>query len=91
MVLLSINLMGVPVYQSLCDQILFALLAKRLGIRKAGSTPLTSLSLKSYTLQVFTDLDIITVRQAVFAYCLHHDTPGVGKMSWDDLFNNIAK
>lgn len=78
-------------YQSFCERILFALLAKRLGIEVSGPTCINTLELKEYTIQVFNDLGILTVQQAIIAYCLHHDTPGIGKGSWDDFLNAVTR
>lgn len=75
----------------LCDWLLFKLIARRLNIVLKENTPLSTLPLKEYSQEAFSSLKIKTVKQAVIAYCLHHDTPGIGQGTWDDLLNVITR
>tara|TARA_B100000929_G_C15405339_1_gene386055 strand:- start:135 stop:356 length:222 start_codon:yes stop_codon:yes gene_type:complete len=70
--------------------VLIHILAKRLGIIKKPSTPVKDLRVNEYTQEILSQLKFKTVGDVIEAYCLHHDTPGMGKKTWDDFFNSVC-
>tara|TARA_B100000929_G_C15501211_1_gene417481 strand:- start:1676 stop:1912 length:237 start_codon:yes stop_codon:yes gene_type:complete len=77
-------------FDSILRAILRRIVAKRLGILKPVNAKIESLGLGEYVESVFKQLNLNTVGDVLEAYVLHHDTPGVGKKSWDDFFNKVS-
>lgn len=77
-------------FERILRTILIRIVARRLGIRKPVNTEIKNLALGEYVEAVFDELNFKTVGDVLEAYVLHHDTPGVGKKSWDDFFNQVS-
>lgn len=77
-------------FKSIYEAMLFRLLAKELGIKRGGKIRLDSLALSEYALKVFSNNEIVTVKDAVLAYCLHKPTPGIGNGTWEDFLHAVS-
>jgi hypothetical protein len=77
-------------FEKLKTRLLFTLLAHRLGVVADRHEELSELDISDYTFTVMENNGLRTVEDALFAYCLHNPTPGIGQGSWNDFLNNVS-